>query len=127
MRDLWSPLYVAEKMGEGLGRGQILLRQMPWIAQICDKVCAMMFEPTREAGLARLNAFTADGASDYGRLRNFDIGPKQPSTVSQLSPWIRHRLVSEQEVLAQILNAHDPAHTVSFGKRFSGAGILKVG
>ena len=114
-------------MGESLGRGQILLRQMPWIAQICDKVCAMMFEPTREAGLARLNAFTADGASDYGRLRNFDIGPKQPSTVSQLSPWIRHRLVSEQEVLAQILNAHDPSHTVSFGKRFSGAGILKVG
>jgi len=98
---------------------------MPWIAQICDKVCTMMFEPTREAGLARLNAFTADGASDYGRLRNFDIGPKQPSTVSQLSPWIRHRLVSEQEVLAQILNAHDPAQTVSFVQEVFWRGYFK--
>ncbi len=38
----------------------------------------------------------------------------QQSAVSKLSPWIRHRLVTEQEVLARILGAHPTAETISF-------------
>jgi len=113
-------------MVEGVGRGEILLRQMPWIAKASLKSGqVMMFEPTREAGLARLHAFSVDGAANYGRLRNFDLGSKRPSTVSQLSPWIRHRLVTEQEVLAQILKAHDSAQTVNFVQEVFWRGYFK--
>lgn len=84
-----------------------------------------MFEPTRKAGFARLDAFSSFGAADYGRLRNFDLGTDRPSTVSQLSPWIRHRLVSEQEVLAHILGAHNPAQTVSFVQEVFWRGYFK--
>lgn len=74
----------------------------------------MTFEPTRAAGLARLDEFAPRAAKQYGSQRNFDLGPMQQSAVSKLSPWIRHRLVTEQEVLARILAAHPTAETISF-------------
>jgi len=64
------------------------------------------FTPTRRAGLARLAQF-ADRTGDlYDRCRNYDLGPSQRTNVSALSPWIRHRLITETEVLTATLKAH---------------------
>ncbi|RIA55273.1 FAD-binding domain-containing protein [Dichotomicrobium thermohalophilum] len=63
-------------------------------------------EPTREAGLAHLSAFMPRAGRNYARLRNFDFGPGRHAQVSGLSPWLRHRLVLEPEVIAQTLGAH---------------------
>ncbi len=51
------------------------------------------FAPTRAAGLARLAAFLPRAGLDYARNRNIDLDG-QPH-VSALSPWLRHRLVTE--------------------------------
>jgi deoxyribodipyrimidine photo-lyase len=64
--------------------------------------------PTRAAGLARLAAFAPRAGHAYAAGRNEDPGPDQPGATSGLSPWIRHRLVTEQEVAAAALIAHGP-------------------
>ena len=45
-------------------------------------------------------------ALSYARSRNTDFGPGRRPNVSCLSPWIRHRLISEQEVVSAALKAH---------------------
>ncbi|MCA3323853.1 MAG: deoxyribodipyrimidine photolyase [Roseomonas sp.] len=63
-------------------------------------------EPTRAAGLARLTAFTPLTGRAYADGRNHDPGPGKPGSVSALSPFIRHRLITEQEVVASAIAAH---------------------
>ena len=63
-----------------------------------------MFTPTRAAGLDRLTAFLPRAGRDYASLRNLDL-PGHPH-VSTLSPWLRHRLVCEAEVIDAVLRTH---------------------
>ena len=63
-----------------------------------------MFTPTRTAALDRLAAFLRRAGRDYAALRNLDL-PGHPH-VSGLSPWLRHRLVTEAEVIDATLRAH---------------------
>ncbi len=72
-------------------------------------------KPTRQAGLARLEEFTVHMGHDYAHKRNFDYGPEADidaeiwrDNVSRLSPYIRHRLITEQEVLEAAIEAHGP-------------------
>ena len=62
--------------------------------------------PTRAAGLARLADYLPLAGRVYRENRNFDHGPGGHALVSTLSPWIRHRLVTEQEVAAAVLQRH---------------------
>lgn len=72
------------------------------------------FEPTRAAGLRRLEQFVDRTARHYARTRNYDLGAARRNNVSVLSPWIRHRLVTEEDVLARVLKAHSPAASEKF-------------
>jgi deoxyribodipyrimidine photo-lyase len=71
--------------------------------------CEKGFPATRAAGLARLARFVPRAGQDYAAGRNSDLGPEGPSAVSRLSPYLRYRLLSEQEVVAQVLAAHSLA------------------
>jgi deoxyribodipyrimidine photo-lyase len=62
--------------------------------------------PTRAAALARLDAFVPKAGLAYAAGRNTDPGPGRPSAVSGLSPYIRHRLVTEAEVASAVLARH---------------------
>jgi deoxyribodipyrimidine photo-lyase len=64
------------------------------------------FEASRAAGLARLDAF-APKAAAYGFSRGLDLGPGDRSNVSTLSPYLRRRMVTEQEVLRSVLSRHE--------------------
>lgn len=64
------------------------------------------WEPTRAAALERLAAFLPHAGADYAQLRNIDRGPDDISNVSALSPWIRRRLLTEEEVIAAALRRH---------------------
>lgn len=66
-----------------------------------------MFSPSRDAALARLAQFAPGAGRRYEAGRNTDAGPDQPGAVSRLSPYLRYRLVSEAEVVAQVLASHD--------------------
>ena len=64
-----------------------------------------MTTPTRAAGLDALHAFVPHAGADYRRDRNHDLGPSR-TNVSGLSPYIRHRMVTEQEVVDAVLDRH---------------------
>lgn len=74
----------------------------------------MSWTPTRAAGLARLEAFVPHAGSTYQRLRNHDFGPDDRHNVSLLSPWLRHRLVLETEVLDAVLACFAPSTAQKF-------------
>ena len=60
-------------------------------------------EPTRDEALRRLEEFVPRAGRAYASTRNYDHGPSDRSNVSLLSPYIRHRLILEEEVLKVIL------------------------
>ncbi len=66
-----------------------------------------LFPATRNDALARLQAFVPHAGSAYAHGRNADAGPDAPSAVSKLSPYLRHRLLTEEEVVAAVLAQHD--------------------
>ncbi|HQT62876.1 MAG: hypothetical protein B7Z75_07835 [Acidocella sp. 20-57-95] len=70
--------------------------------------------PTRAAGLARLTAFVPAMGSAYAARRNEDFGPGAHSAVSGLSPWLRHRLVTEEEAVAAAISAHGAQNAEKF-------------
>jgi len=58
-----------------------------------------LFPPTRAEAEARLAAFVPKAGGDYARFRNFDLPEEGHPHVSRLSPYIRHRILTEREVL----------------------------
>ncbi|MEL6840812.1 MAG: FAD-binding domain-containing protein [Pseudomonadota bacterium] len=61
-----------------------------------------MFEPTYTAALQRLHDFTPKAGRDYAAKRNYD----DTAHVSTLSPYIRHRIITEEDVLRATLGRH---------------------
>lgn len=61
--------------------------------------------PTRAAGLDALDDFVPRAGSAYARERNADQGTGR-TNVSSLSPYVRHRLVTEREVVTAVLERH---------------------
>ncbi len=61
---------------------------------------------SRAAGLSRLEEFSGEAALRYQKQRNFDLGPDRRDNVSMLSPFLRHRLILEREVLLSVLARH---------------------
>lgn len=63
----------------------------------------LSFEPTRAAGLAFLRDFVPK-TGKYAGMRNYDLPGH--AGVSRLSPYIRYRLVTEEEVLRAVLGRY---------------------
>ena len=76
------------------------------IAELTTRSEKPNFRPDRAAGLARLATFSGRAGDIYDRCRNYDLGADKRTNVSALSPWIRHRLITEVEVLEVILGQH---------------------
>jgi deoxyribodipyrimidine photo-lyase len=83
------------------------------------------FTPTREAGMNRLEAFVPAAGRSYANRRNTDYGPADRSNVSALSPYIRHRLVTEREVLDRILRRHSLGAAEKFVQEVYWRGYFK--
>ena len=66
----------------------------------------MSFAPTRADALSRLAEFLPNAGRAYAATRNRDTGPGERSNVSTLSPAIRRRLISEQEVSEAAFRSH---------------------
>ena len=63
----------------------------------------MIFEPSREKAIEKLNNFIENNLSEYSKLRNFDFGPDNRSNVSCSSPYITHGIINELEVIDKCL------------------------
>lgn len=75
---------------------------------------AHTFPPTRAAGLARMAKFQPSMGRHYANTRNHDYGPDDRSNLSLLSPYIRHRLVTENEVANAALSRFSLSSTEKF-------------
>ncbi|CAN1549665.1 Cryptochrome/DNA photolyase, FAD-binding domain containing protein [Sphingomonadaceae bacterium] len=64
------------------------------------------FPATRAAALARLTHFAPRAGQAYASGRNTDPGPDQVGAVSKLSPYLRYRLITEQDVIGATLGRH---------------------
>uniref|UniRef100_UPI001F3BE1CF FAD-binding domain-containing protein n=1 Tax=Falsiroseomonas oryziterrae TaxID=2911368 RepID=UPI001F3BE1CF len=64
------------------------------------------FPADRAGALARLHDFAPRMGRAYAEGRNSDPGPGQRRDVSRLSPAVRHRLVTEEELIGAALAAH---------------------
>lgn len=74
----------------------------------------LAFPPSRAAGLARMADFAPRMGTRYASGRNSDPGPGRRVAVSELSPYIRHRLVTETEILTTALTAHGAERAEKF-------------
>lgn len=78
-----------------------------WAAAALEaKGTKMLLTPTRRASLDHLRRFVPRAGASYASGRNTDPGPGKPSAVSRLSPAVRYRLVTEQDVVAEVLGRH---------------------
>jgi deoxyribodipyrimidine photo-lyase len=66
----------------------------------------LQFLPGRAEGLARLADFLPRAGFAYAEGRNRDAGPGHVQPTSALSPWLRHRILTEREVIAAVLDVH---------------------
>ncbi|WP_137127828.1 FAD-binding domain-containing protein [Roseomonas sp. HF4] len=71
-------------------------------------------DPSRAAALARLAAFAPRMGRAYAAGRNHDPGPGARRDVSRLSAHLRHRLLTEREVVAVALAQHGPGAAEKF-------------
>ena len=83
------------------------------------------FIPTREAGLKRLKEFAPLAGETYSNERNFDFSSTKKNSASALSPWIKHRLITEEEVLIEILKYHSPHSAMKFIQEVFWRGYFK--
>ena len=65
-----------------------------------------VFEPSRSAALDALERFLPNAGQHYTDNRNTDFGSERRDNISMLSPYLRHRLLSEQEVVCAVIAAH---------------------
>jgi deoxyribodipyrimidine photo-lyase len=69
---------------------------------------------SRAASLARLAAFAPRMGAAYAAGRNSDPGPGRRADVSLLSPAVRHRLVTEAELVGTALTHHGATRAEKF-------------
>ncbi|MEO1544066.1 MAG: FAD-binding domain-containing protein [Pseudomonadota bacterium] len=62
--------------------------------------------PTRAAALEALGDFLPRAGRAYAKARNYDFGPATRGNVSNLSPYTRHRIITEQEIVQRVLERH---------------------
>ncbi len=69
-----------------------------------------MFDSTYTAALKHLQDFVPKAGRDYASKRNYD----DRAGVSTLSPYIRHRIITEEQVLRTTLARHSPQAAAKF-------------
>ncbi|TFL18540.1 FAD-binding domain-containing protein [Jannaschia formosa] len=80
-------------------------------------------DPTRAAGLERLAQFVPRAGRDYAEGRNHDLAGHPH--VSGLSPWLRHRTVTEAEVAGAVLDRFAPSTAEKFLQEVLWRGYFK--
>lgn len=65
-----------------------------------------LFPPSRQAALERLADFAPKAGRAYASGRNSDVGPGSATAVSMLSPYLRRRMITEREVVEEVLKHH---------------------
>ena len=65
-----------------------------------------LFTPNKNAALDRVNQFISNKLIYYQSKRNYDFGDIDMNYVSYLSPYLRHRVITEEFVIKEALSKH---------------------
>ena len=68
-----------------------------------------MFKPCSQSALSAREDFLPKAGREYAANRNTDTGPGDRKNVSQLSPWVRTRLLPEWIIIKRALEYHSPS------------------
>jgi len=86
---------------------------------------APSFVPTREHALSVLEGFVPHAGRTYSTRRNYDLGSGNHTGVSQLSPYLRLRLITEEEVIKTVLARHSASETEKYVQEVFWRGYFK--
>lgn len=86
---------------------------------------AIVWRGERAHARHQLKHFVPRSGKVYAAERNYDLGPDKRSNISCLSPYIRHRLITEQEVLEATLSRHSFAKAEKFVQEIFWRGYFK--
>ena len=78
------------------------------------EIAPLYNKPNRAVALEKLKDFIPKASLSYRNKRNYDFGPSNHNYVSQLSPYIRRRILTEAEVLKAILNKYSLSSSEKF-------------
>lgn len=81
-----------------------MLKQDPF--EFGNMTTDLHWPATQFAAFECLAEFLPRAGRQYASERNYDLGPTDRSNVSRLSPWIRHRTLTEEHVTAAVLQRH---------------------
>ena len=73
-----------------------------------------MFKPTSAAATSALESFLPRAGHAYAASRNTDTGPGERKYVSQLSPWVRTRMLPEWKIIEHVLTQHSKSAAGKF-------------
>ncbi|WP_424974085.1 FAD-binding domain-containing protein [Dinoroseobacter sp. S124A] len=73
-----------------------------------------LFPPSRDAALERLRDFLPKAGAEYARKRNYSLPEQGHPHVSILSPYLRHRMLTEEEVVQATLGRHSASAAEKF-------------
>jgi len=73
-----------------------------------------VFEPCKKAAFSALEDFLPRAGRMYAANRNTDTGPSYRKNVSQLSPWVRTRLLPEWIIIKRVLEQHSLSSASKF-------------
>ena len=63
----------------------------------------MIFKPSRDFAVKKIDNFIENNLNQYSKLRNFDFGPDKRSNVSCISPYVTHGILTEIEIIKKVL------------------------
>ena len=69
-------------------------------------IISNVMEATKKAALLRLNDFIGSNLKNYSRDRNYDFGPENRGNISMLSPYLRHRVITEEFTIGKSLEKY---------------------
>ena len=73
---------------------------------LCKTIILFCMDTTKQAAIDKLDKFIQSNLKNYSRDRNYDLGPDNRSNISMLSPYLRHRVITEEYVIKQCLSKY---------------------
>lgn len=73
-----------------------------------------LFLSTRAAAFSILATFVPRAGRDYAQGRNNDLCPGHRDNVSLMSPYLRHQVIADRDVVAAVLAGHSLAAAEKF-------------
>ena len=81
---------------------------------MAKKIETVYWGPSREHALLALQNFIPRAGKAYRKWRNYDLGSQKNIHVSKLSPWLRYRVISEEEIIKAVLSAQTFSNSEKF-------------